>query len=61
MKIVAINAVSRGRVVDIEIQAGMPHRIGWLPSDGWFCICAKGKRCPHIDAVKQLVPAMEPR
>jgi hypothetical protein len=60
-QIVAINAVVKSqRIVDVVVDTGRSqHRIGHLPSDGWFCICAKGKRCKHIDTVKQLVPEME--
>jgi hypothetical protein len=62
-QIVAINAVVKSqRIVDIVIDTGRSqHRIGHLPHEGWFCICAKAKRCKHIDTVKQLVPEMEPR
>lgn len=60
MKILHIGCVDRTRrVVDIRIQHGSEHRIGHLPSEGWWCSCSRAKRCPHIDSVKALVPPME--
>lgn len=48
------------RVVDIDvIHRGTVHRIGWLPSQGWFCGCQRARRCPHIDLVRPLVPALD--
>lgn len=61
-EIVQVNAVNAlKRVVDIEIETERKtrHRIGHLPGDGWFCICARGKSCKHIEFVKNLTPDME--
>lgn len=60
-QIVAINAVHKAkRIVDIVVHTPRgQHRVGHLPHEGWFCVCSRGKRCPHIDTVKKLVPDME--
>ena len=60
-QVVAISAVDRTkRLVDITVDAdGHQHRIGHMPVDGWFCICPRSKRCPHIEHVQSLVPRME--
>lgn len=35
------------------------HRLGYLPAEGWFCTCTRGKRCKQIESVRALVPPME--
>lgn len=40
-------------------EGGKRHRLGYLPSEGWFCTCPKGKSCRQIDHVRKLVPQME--
>lgn len=61
-EIVLIRAVNKQKnLVDIEIETKQKtkHRIGHLPGEGWFCICAKGTRCAQIQHVKKLVIEME--
>lgn len=36
------------------------HRIGHLPTEGWFCSCSRPRACPHIATVQQLVPTLNP-
>lgn len=39
---------------------GQRYRIGHLPGEGWFCLCSRAKRCPHIDTIRGLIPAIAP-
>lgn len=51
--------LERGVAATVTTTAGTTHRLGHLPSQGWFCTCRKGKRCPQIEHVQRLVPPME--
>lgn len=39
---------------------GQRYRLGHLPGEGWFCLCSKAKRCPHIATISDLVPGIAP-
>ena len=54
-----VNRPHRGVAATVTTTAGTIHRLGHLPSEGWFCTCPKGKRCPQIAHVQELVPPME--
>lgn len=54
-----VNRLERGVAAVVTTTTGTTHRLGHLPTDGWFCTCPKGKRCPQIEHVKPLVPPME--
>lgn len=40
----------------ITTDKGKVHYLGHTPYGGWFCTCGRGKRCPQIDKIKELVP-----
>lgn len=44
----------------ITHQGGTKHRAGHLPGEGWFCLCSRAKRCPHIQTLKDLIPGIAP-
>lgn len=54
-----VDRAKRGVAANVTTTQGTRHRLGHLPAEGWFCTCPKGKRCPQIEHVKQLVPEME--
>lgn len=60
-EIVRVNAVVRTkRLVDVVVHSGRAeHRVGHLPGEGWFCVCARGKGCAQIDYVRKITPEME--
>ncbi|HTY35378.1 hypothetical protein [Mycobacterium sp.] len=48
--ITATTATSRGRHRDI-------HKVAWLPTEGWWCDCARWTArtsCDHVRAVQHL-------
>jgi hypothetical protein len=48
------------RVVDAHVRVrGRDHRVGWLPSEQWFCSCARPRSCPQIAVVAALVPILD--
>lgn len=51
--------LERGVAATVTTSSGTIHRLGHLPSEGWFCTCSRGRRCPQIKHVQQLVPRME--
>lgn len=59
MKLVVRHVVAAHRTVDAVVTTddGHSHRIGHLPSTGWYCATC-GKRCRHIGAIRDLVPPM---
>lgn len=57
----AVNQLRRIVAANVTTDAGVHHRLGHLPTEGWFCCCNRGKRCPQIRHVKALVPPMENR
>jgi hypothetical protein len=50
------------QVADAIVTApdGTLHRVGHLPQEGWFCTCIRGRRCPAITQIRDLVPAIGP-
>ena len=60
MKVTIRHVVAAHHVADATItdDHGHTHRIGHLPRESWFCDCAAGKRCRHIDAVRDVVVPM---
>jgi hypothetical protein len=57
----AVNQLRRIVAAHVTTSNGIHHRLGHLPSEGWFCCCARGRRCSQIAQIKALVPPMEPR
>lgn len=57
----AVNQLRRVVAANVTTPTGTHHRLGHLPSEGWFCCCDRGKRCPQITHIKGLVPSMERR
>jgi hypothetical protein len=47
-----------GHVIYLKAAVGTGpadrHDIGWLPSEGWFCVTCAHNRCDRIAAVKNL-------
>lgn len=56
------HVVRAHQVVDATITHpdGTPHRVGHLPIEGWYCCCPRGKRCPAIQTIRDLIPAIGP-
>lgn len=50
------------QVVDSVVTApdGTLHRVGHLPTEGWFCTCPRGKQCAGIKQIRDLIPAIGP-
>lgn len=40
----------------VEHGNGQRYRLGHLPGEGWFCVCSRARRCPHIPTVQALIP-----
>ncbi|MGH3599138.1 MAG: hypothetical protein ACRDQH_02480 [Pseudonocardiaceae bacterium] len=57
----AVNQLRHVVAANVTTRTGTHHRLGHLPTEGWFCCCNLGKRCPQIAHVKALVPPMETR
>lgn len=60
--IVIRHVVIQHQVADALVTApdGTQHRVGHLPTEGWFCVCARGKTCPAITQIRNLIPAIGP-
>lgn len=50
------------QIVDalLTLPTGVTHRIGHLPTGGWFCSCLRAKRCPHLRTLQDLIPGIAP-
>ena len=48
--------ITNGVVCPATPANGTIHKVGHLPSEGWFCTCRAGKWCPQVKHVKALVP-----
>ncbi|MFD3399436.1 hypothetical protein ACFWUU_02090 [Kribbella sp. NPDC058693] len=61
MKITIRHVVAAHRVVDalVTTDDSKTHRIGHLPTEGWFCTCGHGKRCRNIPAVRDLIVILD--
>lgn len=60
--IVIRHVVVQHQVADALVTApdGSKHRVGHLPTESWFCTCPRGKACPAVQQVRDLIPAIGP-
>jgi hypothetical protein len=42
----------------VTTTSGKVHHVGHLAGHRWSCNCSRGKRCPQIENVRELVPAL---